>query len=130
MLDKYVKTAISNIRELKRVPKDSRIPLAESLSDKLNNIFYNVEQVTKWLIRTNDGSLAKPCLSLCLPPSDLEQRIKLVNSKLGEKKYKGSDKACVFFVTAFDLCNAIMSFPNGSAAGPDKIVPKIFQRFC
>ena len=32
-----------------------------------------------------------------------------------------------FFVTDFDLCKAIMSFPNGSSAGPDKIVPQIFK---
>ena len=30
-----------------------------------------------------------------------------------------------FFVTDFDLYKAIMSFPNGSAAGPDKLVPQI-----
>ena len=50
MLDSYVNTAISNVRVLKRVPKDSRVPLAESLSDKINDIVYNVEDVTKWLI--------------------------------------------------------------------------------
>ena len=50
MLDNYVNTAISNVRVLKRVPKDSRVPLAESLSDKINDIVYNVEDVTKWLI--------------------------------------------------------------------------------
>ena len=50
MLDNYVRTAISNVRVIKRVPKDSRVPLAESLSDKINdNIFYNVENVTNWL---------------------------------------------------------------------------------
>ena len=32
-----------------------------------------------------------------------------------------------FFVTDFDRYKAIMSFPNGSAAGPDKIVPQIFK---
>ena len=32
-----------------------------------------------------------------------------------------------FFVTDFDLYKAIISFPNGSAAGPDKIVPQIFK---
>ena len=32
-----------------------------------------------------------------------------------------------FFVTGLDLYKAIMSIPNGSAAGPDKIVPEIFQ---
>ena len=32
-----------------------------------------------------------------------------------------------FFITNFDLYKAIMSFPNGSAAGPDKIVPQIFK---
>ena len=32
-----------------------------------------------------------------------------------------------FFVTMFDQYKAIMSFPNGSAAGPDKIVTKIFK---
>ena len=32
-----------------------------------------------------------------------------------------------FFVTDFDLHKAIMSFPNGSAAGPDKIVPQVIK---
>ena len=32
-----------------------------------------------------------------------------------------------FFVTDFDLYKAIMSFPNGSAEVPDKIVPQIFR---
>ena len=50
VLDDYVNTAISNVRVLKRVPKDSRVPLAESLSDKINDIIYNIEDVTKWLI--------------------------------------------------------------------------------
>ena len=53
VLDNYVNTAISNVRVLKRVPKDSRVPLAESLSDKINDIAYNVEDVTKWLIFFN-----------------------------------------------------------------------------
>ena len=48
--DNYVNTAISNVRVLKRVPKNSRVPLAESLSDKIIVIVYNVEDVTKWLI--------------------------------------------------------------------------------
>ena len=50
MLDNYVNTAMSNVRVLKRVPKDSRVPLAESLSDKINDIVCDVEDVTKWLI--------------------------------------------------------------------------------
>ena len=50
MLDNYVNTAISNVRVLKRVPKDSRVPLAESLSEKINDTVYNVEDVRKWLI--------------------------------------------------------------------------------
>ena len=49
VLDNYVNTAISNVRVLKRVPKDSRVTLAESLSDKINDIVYNIEDVTKWL---------------------------------------------------------------------------------
>ena len=49
VLDNYVNTAISNVRVLKRVPKDSRVPLAESLSDRINDIVYNVRDVTKWL---------------------------------------------------------------------------------
>ena len=53
MLDNYVNTAISNVRVLKRVPKDSRVPLAESLSEKLKDIVYNLEDVTKWLIFLN-----------------------------------------------------------------------------
>ena len=50
MLDSYVNTTVSNVREIKRVPKNSRVPMAESLSDKVNDIFYIVEDVTKWLI--------------------------------------------------------------------------------
>ena len=50
VLDNYVNTAISNVRVLKRVTKNSRVPLAESLSDEINDIVYNVEEVTKWLI--------------------------------------------------------------------------------
>ena len=50
MLDNYVVTVISNVRVLNRVPKDLRVPLAESLTDKINDIVYNVEDVTKWLI--------------------------------------------------------------------------------
>ena len=50
MLDNYVTTAISNFRVLKRVTKHSRVPLVENLSDKINEIFYNKEDVTKWLI--------------------------------------------------------------------------------
>ena len=53
VLDNYVNTAISNVRVLKGIPKDSRVPLAESLSDKLNDIVYNVEDVTKRLIFFN-----------------------------------------------------------------------------
>ena len=37
------------------------------------------------------------------------------------------EKLDSFFVTDFDLYKAIMSFPNGSAAVPDKIVPQIFK---
>ena len=50
VLDNYFNTAISNVRVLQRSPKDSRVPLAESLSNKINDIVYNVEDVTKWLI--------------------------------------------------------------------------------
>ena len=39
------------------------------------------------------------------------------------------EKLDSFFVTDFDLYKAIMSFPNKSAAGPDKIVPQIFKNF-
>ena len=193
--DNYVNTAISNVRVLKRVPKDSRVPLAESLSEKINDIVYNVEDVTKWLIfkksflffleqpkrsvrkqttsmssfinkkiRANDVSLPKPHLQVSSPPlSDLEQRIKLISSKLDEGNVKGGirlaasdDKMASFstdnyqkllskhpqrakfaapnpekldslFVTDFALYKAIMSFPNGSTAGPDKIVPQFLK---
>ena len=96
------------------------------------------------------------------PLSDLEQRRKIVSSKLDEGNVKGGIKPAAsddkiapfstdncqkllskhpqrakfaapnpenvdsFFVTDFDLYKAIMSFPNRSAAGPDKIVPQIF----
>ena len=49
VLDNYVNTALSDVRVLKRVPKDSRVPLAESLSVKINDIVCNVEDITKWL---------------------------------------------------------------------------------
>ena len=49
VLENYVITAILNVRVLKRVPKDSHVPLAESLSDKINDIVYNVEDFTNWL---------------------------------------------------------------------------------
>ena len=49
VLDNYVNTAISNVRVLTRVAKDSRVPLAESLSDKINEIVYIVDDVRKWL---------------------------------------------------------------------------------
>ena len=112
-------------------------------------------------IRANDVSLPKPHPQVSSPPlSDLEQRIKLISSKLDEGNVKGGirlaasddkiapfsidnyqkllskhpqrakfaapnpEKLDSFFVTDFDLYKAIMSFPNGSAAGPDKIVPQ------
>ena len=50
MLDYYVNGAVSNIRVIKRVPKNLRVSLVESLSDKKNDIVYNIEDVTKWLI--------------------------------------------------------------------------------
>ena len=42
VLDNYVNTAISKVRVLKKVPKDPRPPLAESMSDKINASFLNV----------------------------------------------------------------------------------------
>ena len=36
-------------------------------------------------------------------------------------------KILIIFCNDFDLYKAIMSFPNGSAACPDKIVPRIFK---
>ena len=50
MLDNYLNTAISNVRVLKRVPKDSRVPSAQSLLDKRNNIFNKVEKTQAWLV--------------------------------------------------------------------------------
>ena len=41
VLDNYVNTAIFNFRLLKRVPTDSRVPLAESHLDEMNENFYN-----------------------------------------------------------------------------------------
>ena len=37
------------------------------------------------------------------------------------------EKLDSFVVTEFDLYKAIMSFPNGSAAGPNKIFPQFFK---
>ena len=111
-------------------------------------------------------SLPKPHPQVSSPSlSDLEQRIKLISSKLDEGNVKGVERlvapddkiapfstdnyqnCClstlsepnlqlqiqkieiIFFVTNFDLYKAIKSFPNGSAAGPEKIVPQIFNDF-
>ena len=52
-IDNYINTAISNVRVPKRVPKNSRVPLAEILSEKINDLVYNVENVMKWLIFFN-----------------------------------------------------------------------------
>ena len=38
LLDNYVNTTISNVRVLKRLPKVSHVPMAESLPDKMNSI--------------------------------------------------------------------------------------------
>ena len=115
-------------------------------------------------VRANDVSLPKPHPQDSSPPlSDLEQRIKLISSKLDEGNVKGGIRLAAsddkiapfltdnyqkllskhpqransaalnpqnldsFFVTEFDLYKAIMSFPNGSAADPDKIVPQILK---
>ena len=45
MLDNHVNTANSIVRVLRRVPKDARVPLAKSLSDKLYDILYKVEKI-------------------------------------------------------------------------------------
>ena len=45
VVNNYVNTAISNVRMLKGVTKDSRFPLAENLLVKLNDNFCNVEKV-------------------------------------------------------------------------------------
>ena len=123
-----------------------------------------MSSLIKKKIRANDVSLPKPHRQVSSPPlSDLEQRIKLISSKLDEGNVKGgirlvaSDEKIApfstdnhqkllskhpqrakfaisnpvnldsFFVTNFDLYKSIMSFPNGSAAGPDKLVPQIFK---
>ena len=43
VLENYVNTATSKVPVLKRVPKDSRVPLA----DKINDIFHKVVNITK-----------------------------------------------------------------------------------
>ena len=107
-------------------------------------------------------SLPKQHPQVASPPlSDLEQRIKLISSKLDEGNLKGGmrlaasdnkiaplstdfyqkllsehpqrgkfaapnpEKSDSFFVTEFGLYKAIMSFPKGSAAGQDKLVPQV-----
>ena len=122
------------------------------------------ELFDKKKIRAKDLSLPKPHPQVSSPPlSDLEQRIKLISSKLDEGNVKGGLKLAAsddkiapistdnyqkllsthpqrakfaalnpqsldsFFVTDFDLYKAIMSFPNGSIAGPDNIVPRFVK---
>ena len=178
VLENYVSTAISNVQVLKRVPKDSRVPMAESLSDKINDIVYNVEDVTKWPIFSTSflffleqpkrsGRKQTTSMSSLINKKNrangLEQRIKLISSKLDDGNVIGGirlaasdekialfstdiyqkilskhpqrakfaapnpEKLDSFFVTNIDLYKRIMCFLNGSAAGPDKIVPQIFK---
>ena len=54
--------------------------------------------------------------------------------KLLSKHPKGADinaknpeNVNSFFVTEFEVYKAIMSFPNGSGAGPNNFVPQIFK---
>ena len=109
-------------------------------------------------------SIPKPHPRVSSPPlSDLEQRIKLISSKLDEENVKGGIRLAAsdnktahfstdnyqkllskhsqrakfaapnpenldsFFETDFDLYKALISFPNGSAAGLDKTVPQTFK---
>ena len=101
-------------------------------------------------------SLPKPHPQVSSPPlSELEQKIKLISSKLDQGNIKrgirlaASDNKIAPFSSDnyqkllskhpqrakfaapnpenLDLYKAIMSFPNGSAAGPDKLVPQIFK---
>ena len=46
VLNICVSTATSNVRVLNRVPEESRVPLPEKRSERLSDIFYNVENVT------------------------------------------------------------------------------------
>ena len=80
MLDNYVNTAISNVRVLKRVPKDSRNPLAESLSDKINDIVYNVEDVTN----ANFFKL-RSCFFLEQPKKSGRKQTKSMSSLINKK---------------------------------------------
>ena len=119
LIHSYVNSSISKV--LMRVPKVSVVLLAESLLDKMNDSYYNVESLTYWLVfltsflfflekprrsgrkqmtamsskknkkfRANIVSLPKTRPRGSSPPqTDLEQRIKLINSKLDEGNIKG-----------------------------------------
>ena len=64
-----------------------------------------------------------------IAPFSIDNYQKLLSKHPQRAKFAAPnpEKLDCFFVTNFDLYKAIMSFPNGSAAGPDKIVPKIFK---
>ena len=64
-----------------------------------------------------------------IAPFSIDNYQKLLSKHPQRAKFAAPypEKLDCFFVTDFDLYKAIMSFPNGSAAGPDKIVPKIFK---
>ena len=49
-LENYINRAISNVRMLRKVPKETRVPLEGSILAKMNVIFYNVENFTFWQI--------------------------------------------------------------------------------
>ena len=50
VLDDYVNTANYNVCVLQRLPRDSRVSWAESLLDKMIDIFYTMGSFTFWLV--------------------------------------------------------------------------------
>ena len=50
VLDDYVNTAIYNVCVLQRLPRESRVSWAESLLDKMIDIFYTMGSFTFWLV--------------------------------------------------------------------------------
>ena len=62
-------------------------------------------------------------------PSSTDNYQKLLSKHPQRAKFAvpNPEKLDSFFVTDFDLYKAIMSFPNGSAAGPDKIIPQTLK---
>ena len=64
---------------------------------------------------------------IALFSTDNYQKLMSKHPQLAKFAAPNPEQLNSFLVTDFDLYKALMSFPNGSAAGPVKVVPQVFK---